>query len=213
MVNWSYWLPDVLPHVPGCAHAIAEHELKRSAQEFFRQTFAWRKDLPLLAVLANQAEIEVETGDPSLEVIRVESVHFDNDKLTPTTRETLDKWYGDKWQAHSSGKPDNFFSDEPGLIRLYPIPLANALEGVLINASVTLTDDATGLPDRLARKFTEAIYLGARARLMLYPGVPFNNPSMAAVYGKAFQSLVDKFKTDKARSFSNARIQSKPNWC
>lgn len=213
MVDWSYWFPDVLPHVRGCPSDIAVHELKRTAQEFFRRTRAWQKEEPLVPVAAGQKTVLIAPSDFTLDLVRVESIYFDKDHLTPTTPETLDGMYGDKWEANSASKPDSFYQLTAGEIRLYPIPLADATEGLKVRVSVTPGESAEGIPDDMAIKFRDPIYLGARARLMIYKDSPWYDPSMAAVYGAAFSAAVDKYTLDKARSFTNARIKSRPKWC
>lgn len=214
MATWSDFLPDVLPHVNGCSIDLAEHEVKRAAQEFFRRTFAWRIDLDPIAVAADTETVTLTMpSSPDVKLVRVETVIYDDTRLAPTTRETLHNDYSDNWQDHT-GEPDAWFSDEPAILRLYPIPTAAATTGLQVNVSVIPDDTATGIPDNLYNKFNEAIYLGARARLMMYPPpAVFHQPQLAAMYAQAYQKQIDKFTLDKARGFTNARIPSRPRWC
>lgn len=213
MQAWATWFPDLLPHVPGCPQVVAEHELKRTAQEFFRRTRAWQVSQPLIPVAANTEEVNIVPTDSTQELVRIESVYFDNDRLTPVTPDTLDGWYGDKWESHSGGKPDAWFSVVPGTLRLYPIPLADAIEGLKLRLSVCPSETSDGLPDDIALKFRDIIHTGAKSRLMIYPNKPWTNPQLAVAYGQAFSALADKATADAARSFSNARIPARPKWC
>jgi hypothetical protein len=101
----------------------------------------------------------------------------------------------------------------PGEIRLYPVPIADAVTGVTMRLSVAPSEGSTGLPDDLAIRFRDEIHVGAKARLMLYPGRPWTNPDLGAVYGQAFDSLVGTATAAAARSYSDARIPSRMKWC
>lgn len=213
MVLWSAWFLDVLPHVPGCPNALVEHELRRTAQEFFRRTRAWKQSFSYMPVAANTVEVMVKPADPTLDLVRVEAVYFDDRMLTPLTYDTLSGWYGDTWENHTASSPDSFYSLEPAKVRLYPIPFASATKGLKVMASVTPSDTSTGLPDDIALKYRDVLHVGAKSRLMLYPNRAWTNMDLAVAYGQNFTAQADKFAADQARSFTNARIPARPKWC
>ncbi len=216
MKNWSYWLPDVLPHVVGCPIPIAEHEIKRSAQSFFRESKSWRVEVGPFSVTANQETVSISAGSADLEILEVEpsSVYYDGDRLTSVTPQVLGNSFCQNWRDER-GQPERFYFLSPEEMRLYPIPNVNATTGIACRVHVLPSDDATGIDDAVARKFREPIYIGARARLMLYPNVAWSNPNMAAVYGQAFATAVSKAKEEAARAYSQARITaySRSKWC
>lgn len=212
MKAWSYWLPDLMPHVPGCPQVLAEHELRRAAQAFFSQTMAWRVDETPRAVFAGDAELSVAPSDSEQELVRVDAIWYDGQKLEPVAPETLDQQYVDDWQDRT-GTPTNFLQVMPGVARLYPVPLADAVVGLKLRLIVTPSDTATGLPDDLAIRYRDEIQVGAKSRLMLYPGKPWTNPELAAVYGQAFNGLVNQATAAAARAYVQARLPSRVNWC
>ncbi len=213
MKAWSYWLPDLMPHVPGCPQVLAEHELRRAAQALLTRSRAWKvTESALVAVAAGQEEVTVAPSDTTQELVRVESVWYDACALSLTTVAQLDADYGDDWTAHT-GTPDRYVQETPGVLRLYPIPMTAATLGLKLRLSVAPGEASTGLPDDIALQFRDAVHVGAKARLMLYPGKPWTNLDMAGVYGQAFTALVDSATIDAARSFGAARISSRVNWC
>lgn len=212
MQAWSTWFPDLLPHVPGCPQILAEHELRRAAQVLMRRTRAWRIDEAARPVVAGQATVSVAPTSAELELVRVEAVWFDGKPLEPVTDDVMDALYSHDWRS-DTGTPSRFLQWVPGEIRLYPLPDANAVTGVTLRLSVAPSESSTGLPDDLAIRFRDEIHVGAKARLMLYPGRPWTNPDLGAVYGQAFDSLVGTATAAAARSYSDARIPSRMKWC
>jgi hypothetical protein len=211
VATWASWLPDVLPHVPGCPVVVAEHELRRASQEFFRRTRAWRVNLTTIAVPASTAEISCEPADAAHDLVRVEAVLYDGRQLDPETVENLDKGFSDEWAAHV-GTPTHYVQLTPGILRLYPVPSDAATFGVKIRASVTPSESATGIPDDLAQKYRDAIQAGAKSRLMLMPGKGWTNLDLAAIYGRSFSDMADSANADAARAFGAAKIATRQVW-
>lgn len=212
MTPWSYWFPDVLPHVPGCPQVIMEHELRRAAQAFFRQTKAWRVTQAPIPVAAGTAEVSATPLAAGQELVRVDAAWYDGTRIDPVTPEMLDAQYFDDWQART-GKPQQFLQEVPGAVRLYPIPTDPAVTGLRLRLIVAPSDAATGLPDDQAVKFKDVIQVGAKSRLMLYPGKTWTNAELAAVYGQAFNQLVGQATAEAARAYAQARLPARVNWC
>lgn len=212
MKLWSAWLPDLLPHVPGCPTVVAEHELRRAAQAFFQQTRAWQVILPAVAVAANQAEVDVTPTDTTLDLVRVQAAAYDGKPLGKQTAEDLDAEFSDDWTAHT-GTPGDYIQLTPNVLRLYPVPTVAATTGVKVRAAVAPSHTSTGLPDDLADRFWDEMHAGAKARLMLYPGKPWTNTELAAVYGQAFTNMVATATAAAARAYGQARIPARVKWC
>lgn len=210
MKAWSYWLPDLMPHVPGCPRLLAEHELRRAAQAFFRQTRAWKITEAPLAIPALTATVPVAPADAGQQLVRIESAWWDGKPMEPVTAEQLDGGYADDWQSHT-GTPTHYLQLVPGEIRLYPLPLSGG--SLKLRMSVMPSDASTGLPDDLADRYVDEMHVGAKSRLMLYPGKPWTNPELAGVYGQAFNALVNQATAEAARAYAQARLPSRVNWC
>ncbi len=212
MKYWRDWFPDLMPHVQGCPLVVAEHELRRAAQAFFRATRAWKEVLAPIAVSGTQDEVDMTPVDTALDLVRVESVTYDGKQLGAETASNLDASHQDDWTLHT-GTPSHYIQMTPNILRLYPVPVASASSGLVARVSVTPSGNSTGLPDDLAIHFWDAIHIGAKSRLMLYPKATWTNPDSAVAYGAMFGSMVDSATVAAAKSYGAARIPARPKWC
>lgn len=212
MALWSAWNPDVLPKVAGCPQLLIEHELKRAAQEFFEETFAWKVLTPAVSVLADDEEILVAPSDPEQELVRIEQAWYDGQAISPKTIEELDAQFADDWKTHT-GTPGHYIEVTPGTVRLYPIPTTDAVSGLACRISVRPSDSATGIPDAYRTKYRKALSDGALGALLLYPSAAWSAADHASLYRGAFESAKNKAGVDSAQSFGKARISARPKWC
>jgi len=211
MRPWSDWFPDLAPHVPGCPMPLMEHELRRAAQSFFTRTRAWRVDFGPVAVPALTSSVNVTPFDANQRLVDVEALWFDGVLIAPVTPETLDGTAPGDWRQHS-GVVRHYWETMPGNVGLYPRPVAAATTGVTARLAVEPSDIASGLPADIATRFFDAISLGARARLMLYPGKPWTNVNLAEAYGKAFGEMGDVTHTRSAQGGVRARSRPRVQW-
>lgn len=210
MKAWSYWYPDVIPHVPDCPAPVVDNELLRAAQAFFTSTRAWQVILNPIAVTAGLSVITVPM-DATLSLVRVEAAWYDGQKVSLTTAAELDDQFNDDWRLHT-GTPDRYLQLEAGVVMLYPVPVANATTGLKLRVAVQPSDTATGVPDEMAAKFWAQIEVGAKGRLMLYPNKPWTNVDLAAAFIQQFNGMVDTTRVSAARSYAGGRIPSRPHW-
>ena len=209
-VAWSTWLPDLMPHLPGCPNAVARHELLHAAQILLQRSRAWTVTLPDQPVVAAQETVDVDlTG---AELVRIERAWYDGVVVPPRLVNEIEEAFGSDWQEHT-GTPTAIVQMSPQVVRLYPIPVADAATGLRLRAALRPTESATGIPGDLARRYWEQILAGAKARLMLMPGKPWTNPDMAGVQAGAFDAGVSRAGWDAATGFGRGRIRSRPKWC
>lgn len=209
---WSYWFPDLLPQLKDCPNILVEHELRRAAQAFFKATRAWKVVQPLIAVTADEPDVTVELNDAQQEMVRVESAWFDGNRLTPSTPAEMDTATVDDWRLHT-GTPTVFLQLTPGVLTLYPSPLADSVTGLKLLVSVRPSDVSTGLPNDIGIKFREEIGTGAKARLFMQSGKPWFNPDLAGAAAAAFDAQVSKASRAAAIGFGRGRIAARPTWC
>jgi hypothetical protein len=209
MKVWSWWLPDILPHVPGCPIPVAEHELKRAAQVFFATSRAWLVTEPEVAGLAGDVELSIVPTDPEQDLVRLEQAWINGIPATVKTVAEMDSQASD-WQTHE-GTPSIVVQLSPDVARLYPIPLADFT--VKWRASIIPSDVATGLPDDMAATYRDELAQGAKGRLMLYPNKSWTALDIAGVVGGAFADGASKANLEAARSFGKGRIKARPKWC
>lgn len=209
---WSDWMPDLMPHLSGCAIVLVEHELRRAAQAFFQGSRAWRVTLAPVAVAAGTQTVAIVPADTQISLVRIEQCWYDGTELDVKTAEELSAEHGEDWTAHT-GNPIAFLQETAGIVRLYPIPDASAGTGLKTRISAMPSDASTGIQDDLAVAFREELATGAKARLMLYPSKPWTNVELGVAYAQAFKSATDTANIRAARSFGRGRVRSNPRWC
>jgi hypothetical protein len=208
---WSSWLPEVLPHARGCPSAVAIGEIRNAARAFFEGSRAWNVRTDLQPVAAGQALVALVL-DAGIEPVRIREVWIDGRPVDPLLAQQLDEQFGDRW-ADEEGSVSHFIAESPGTLRLYRVPAAPAVDGLRARLSVMPTETAEGIPDDLAARWRDAITAGARARVLSYAAAPWGNPQLAAVYGGAFQALIDRAVVHvNVRGEGNARRAPRLQW-
>jgi hypothetical protein len=208
---WSTWYPDILPHVPGCPGRLAVHELRRASQDFFKTSRAWKVVPAVFPVAANQTTVTVLPDDSGMEMVRVEMAWYDGKPMGTVTPETLDATYSDDWSTHT-GTPEKILQLTPGIVQLYPLPTVAATTGLKVRMSVRPSDTSTGLPDDIAVKFREDIFIGARAKLLAYLNAPWSKPDVAMVLSMEASMGASKANFQASKSYGGGRIASRPKW-
>ncbi len=209
---WSTWLPDVLPHVPGCPVLVAEHEIKRAAQIFFEKSRAWHALTALLPVTAGQATVTIALPDAGTELVRVEAGWYDGQPIGPATAQDLDETEPD-WTSQT-GTPRRVVLLTPGIVRLFPIPTANATTGLQLRVSARPSESATGIPDDLAVQYREDITQGAKGRLLVYAKKPWTDVDLGAALLSSFDARAAAANVKaNVRGNANARRAARAHWC
>lgn len=205
---WSSWLPDLLPQLPGCPDVIAEHEVKRAAQEFFERSRAWAVTLDAENVLAGELEMTLSPNSGQ-EIVAVRQVWLNDNELSPETADCLSEEMSASWQSHT-GVPAAYLQNSPSSIRFYPVPDARAT--VTVRVAVKPSESAKNIPDEIASRFRNTIAQGAKGRLMLYVGQPWSNPEFGVKFEAAFNEAIDKARYKSATNDGKARIPSRVRW-
>lgn len=213
MVLWSAWLPDILPHVAECPVMVAEHELRRAAQEFFERSRAWLVRLAPIPIVAGTDYVTVPVADPAEQsLVRVETGLYDDKRMDIFTVDGMDDVSVGDWHARV-GTPDALVQYQPGIVRLCPLPFADATTGLALRVALRPSDAATGIPDELYVKYRKAIAAGAKASLFGYPNKPWSSEPKADKFATMFDELVDKSLYGAARGFGRGRVASRTRWC
>lgn len=209
---WDAWLPDVLPHVAGCPSVLARHEIKRAAQAFFRDSFAWRSALDPVSVDAGEPEMRVLSDTSGTEIVRIEQAALGSSELTPLSLGAVKENIGPDW-ATQTGTPEAVTATTPATIRLVPYPIEAIADQLLLTVSLMPSDAATGIPDELYTRYREIIADGAKSRLMLIAGQPWANPEMGAALASRFEAGISSGRTDAGRAHMRATPRSRPSYC
>lgn len=212
MAVWSDWYPDLLPHLPGCPEPIVDHELRRASQVFFEGSRAWKKTLEAIRVRSGEDTVEIDSGDASINIIRIEQAWYDGKPIDVFTPEEMSESFANDWHDHA-GTPMAIVQFEPGVVRLYPLPNSNASIGLVVEASVKPSNASKGIPENLRVKFFDSITSGAKARLMIYPNKSWTNFELGMAMGSVFESDINKARLNASLSYGRGRIKSRPRWC
>ena len=208
MAEWSSWLPDVRRLLPLCPDLLIGHAVKRAAQEFCARTGAWKRLLPAVAVPAGSDSIVLVPADDA-EIVSALHVWLDGNPLGKKTAEEL---FNDdpKWPA-ATGAPTDWLEEEPGTLRLYPIPVDSAATGLVARVSQKPGEEATGIGDAIAAKYREHIAERAVSILMMDPDKAWTNLELGALKQSRFESDTDAIRTKLA--LESVRVKSRPVWC
>jgi len=190
MKPWDTFLPDVLPHCPGCPDLVAEDEIRNAAEEFLERAFVWRYWTPAMVTAQDQTDYT-----PLLPTAtRLVRLHEALLGTTPLDIDTIAG--GETGTAYKACTPDL------RAIRVGPdAPAADQTLKVLV--SLTLTKASTGLPDELYDAYSRQIAYGAVARICAHANKPYTNPEKSGTERTRFLDAIDLARSDKARGNSS----------
>lgn len=190
MKPWDQFLPDILPHCPGCPDLAAEDAARDAAEAFFDETYTWRV---WSGGMVTQAGINDYT--PFLPTgSRIVKLH--EATLDGTPLDIADTRGGETGSAYKA-------STDLAVVTVGPdAPAPNQTLRALL--SLSLTKSATGLVDILFDSYRMAIANGAIARLCREVDKPYSNPAKAASHEAMFQADIERFRWRKSRANSSA---------
>jgi len=202
MKDLAEFLPLLTPYAPGVANPTAFAYLRQSAMDFCERTRLWRYE-DEFAVLANDTDgITTPSGS---QLFELELVQFNGCDLCPAIPDWLDENFRGWRAGELTGQPNYFTQTEPNTIRLVP-----GEDGTVnIYAWLKPSQDATQLPDWMVDQYREVIAHGALARLLLIPGQPFSNPTLANGFITLFSSKVDSLAGKGRTGQQRARQRTK----
>ena len=207
-VNYTQFLPEVLPSVPGCADLLALNAIRNAVIEFCRGTNYWqeRQDPVTVTKTDFPYDLEAPTG---AQVAQVLTCMVNGLPTTPLTQDELDARV-QNWATRESTVIQNYFCPSPNQIVLYPLP-QDSVEMILRVAYVPLRNSSS-VDATVYQNYLEKIAAGALKRLMAIPNQSFTNPQGADYYGKIFADAIVEGAVEVNKSFSRATpmVQMRP---
>lgn len=210
--TWDAWLPDVLPHVAGCPDVLASHEIKRAAQQFFRQSRAWRAVLDPLTLDVGEPELRVFSDIAGSEIVRIEKAALGSEPLGLLSLDDVSATFGPDWAAQT-GTPLAVTALTPLSVRLVPYPDAAVDADLLLTVSLVPSETASGIPDELYAAYREQIATGAKSRLMLIKGQAWFDPEYGTALAGAFAGDIAAARLAAARATGRGRISARISFC
>lgn len=199
-VNYSTFLPQVLPYAVGAPEPTAITAIRNATIEFLRNTHFLQASLTPISVVADTAEYQV-TVPTDYELTSVRALYFDHVRLSPVSELEVRHDHRDNQKA----TPSAFFMKSDNTLVLHRTPDVNGtLTGTI---AICPTIRSTGVDALIADKFLEDISAGALSRLLMVPGEPFYDPQLAAFHKKHFASAVANAKALKNKSLVGAPLQ------
>jgi hypothetical protein len=211
----SAFLPWVLPHAYGVTDNMAGQAIVDACIEFCERTGAvqgvWTAD-----VVAGRAEVDLEAPSQQ-EVAQVKAVFLGAVELRATAvddvRHGAAARAGEDTVVESpTGTPQCYyqrFLGEPALY-LWPVPDSTALRGLSVRAAFRPARTATQVDDRLYNDYVQSIAYGALSRILVTPGQPFTNPTLAKDMEGWFNAAIAAAASDARRGNVQASMRVRP---
>jgi len=205
MALWSYFLPDLLPHVTGAAEPTVARAVRLAAQEFFKRTRAWRLWLPEVTTIAGQRSYALPLPAGAV-VERIERATLNG--------KPIDILSFDCFEADPELHPGQA-SGVASRDRVNVLLAADYGGGAKLQFRVSLKpgDTATGISDDMAVQHRDALVAGAKRRLLMNPKAAYYNPDLAGVAAGEFEAAVGMAKGQAYRDFTNTTPRMRPQWC
>jgi hypothetical protein len=199
-VSFTEFLPEVLPHVPGCADVVAVNAIRNACIEFCTNSLYWQetRDVERYSNSDFPSFLQAPTG---ARVTSILSVKFNGQPLDPTTEDALDAKYLN-WQATTGTAPAKYYQPNSDAFSVFPLPSVSF--DLVLRVAYTPIRAGTGVDSAVYQDYLEEISAGAITRLMATPAQPYSNPTAALTYNVVFQKAISSAAIIAAKSFSRA---------
>ena len=185
MKNWSAFLKDVRPFVPGVSEPMVEHAVHRATQDFCQRTRAWTVQMDPIMTTLGVVLYDMELPS-NTELVRLESAMLD--------AKPVSLWRsGDRSGAAFVSSPDGrqvLFNQAPA-----------TGQSLALTAAVRPSESATGADDVIFSLYVEVIARGAVARLI-------GDPNKQATY----EADCERIKVDLWRGRAAIRPRARANF-
>lgn len=200
---------DIMPSLPGCGTDLVRRAIRRTAQDFFRRTRAWKVAINDLAVVVGESEITITPDLSSQEVVRIEAAWWNGVAIGHKSLKALDN-ERENWTV-STGTPECLTQLSPTIATLIPSP--SEAGSIMVRVAVAPSDRATSLPDELMAEFSRALIDGAKAAMFMLPKKPWSDYSLGGLFQQAYEQAVASATYRAAIAFGDARIPARPSFC
>jgi len=204
MAIWSDFHSDVAHHVPGCPNPLLDQALCRSATDFFRRTKAWTVWLEPITMAGSLQTYELEPPEDT-DIVSLQKATLNGHELPVAAFRLVTK----NPQSQTMRERALISTDRSTVSVLMAQPAKTKLD---IQAVITVSQEAKGLPDLHATFYREPLVASALHRLLRIPG-PFYNAQAAK---EAFQAYEEALAREQTQSFQGPLGQmprAAVGWC
>lgn len=207
-IEYSSFLPEVLPYVRDCPEFVAINAIRNACIEFCENSLYWREVLPAIVLEEGEAlydlDLPVGTG-----VAKIISAGLGYKNLTARVEEELREILGEGWRTRP-GPVQYYLQDEIEQIRVVMVPDQTYEDDLIVTAALRPTRASTKVGKIVYERFAEVIGFGARARLHDTPGQPYFNETAAKKFRAWFETGYGEAKIDVNRGLSRANLVVRP---
>ena len=187
------WVDTILGRLNGAQPAMVKVEVGNAVREFFKESTVWRQDI-LTDTKKDTPSYDVSDLVPNATVFYVHQAWFKERYLNPVEN------FPFGWK--DTGDPHDYWSPEPGVIRLSPIPGKDEEDSLRLR--VSLRPSGCQVPDWTESHFFGAIVNGALARIYLHPKRPYSSASLGQIHDSKFRRNIVSARSQSTRRFTPA---------
>ena len=192
-VGVDKWVDTILGRLNGAVPDMVKTEVTNAVREFFVESNVWQVEV-LLNVEEDKATYDLRGMVPNGTVTYILHVLFKERLLTPVAE------FPFGWDT--GGDPHYFWSPEPQLLRLAPIPTVS--EEKVVRTRFALKPVGCQVPAWIEDLFFRVIADGALGRMYMHPKRPYTSPLLGERHAASFRAGIARAKSMANRRFTRA---------
>ena len=208
-VEYSAFLPDVLPYVRDCPECVAINAIRNTCIEFCEKSTWWRTSMEPIPLVAGQSEYDLDVCVGAA-IAAIMSAHLGQQPLQFGTEEKLIEVIGPDWRTREGPVRYVAHDGDFSIIRVAHVPNYTPEEPLTLHVALRPIKSSVRVPKELYERWSEIIGFGARARLHDTPGQPYSNEKAAREYRKWFESGYGQATIQANRGRSRAPLMVRP---
>jgi hypothetical protein len=204
-MNLDAFKPFVATEVIGCPDPLISQSLLMACAEFLRASMGWTVTLSPIALVDGQRDYQVPVPlDANLVAVR--DVWVGARRLDAAPMATLRAYL-----IEESSEPTFYnMAADRGTLSVYPMPNGVTSQTLVLRVAYTPMPSASELPDFVWQNYLDVVASGAKARLMMMPGVPWTNPQLGAYYRQIFDAAVVDARIEEMHDRAPGRLTVQP---
>lgn len=211
-VEFSEFLPEVLPFVPGCATPVAENAIRQACIEFCEKTDYWTQDLAAMASENTVADYVLYPPGDYARIHNILSVFYDDVELEAKTPKELNKIITN-WKTET-GTPSYYHIEREKRVTLILVPVPDETVADQIEVSVSIKPAVGGdrVSDEIYYDHRKSISYGALGFLLRIPNKAWTSVGLANEYEKMFEVSTINARRIASKAFTkrSETVQMRP---
>ena len=210
MKTYSHFLDGVMPYVPGCPIEMAEHAIRETCIDLCERSLLLQRDHDSIDVIAGITDYDFDPPNGQ-RVFKIMKAWFRNTELTPVSPDDVTdvSLYNTYIPGVTVSKDDPklILQKDDQTFSVLPVPKETARGAITMRVALKPTRTSTEIDDFVFEDYAEAVYAGARFRLLTVPAKPYTNPDLAMVNQNMYVSGVNSARQRVARGFVRSSTQ------